>query len=77
MAKHHSLANTGQHLTPYDEVFVGHTPINTHKPTKYCEVWMVDTGAAWNGELSIMDVDTKEYFTSDIVRLLYPGFKGR
>jgi serine/threonine protein phosphatase 1 len=64
-------------LTAYDEVFVGHTPISTHKPTKYCEVWMVDTGAAWSGELSIMDVDTKEYFTSDVVQELYPGVKGR
>lgn len=64
-------------LTTYDEVYVGHTPINTHKPTKYCEVWMMDTGAAWSGELSIMNIDTKEYFTSDIVQDLYPGIKGR
>jgi len=72
------LARRGNtQLTPYDEVYVGHTPINTHKPTKYCEVWMVDTGAAWNGELSIMDIDTKEYFTSDRVQDLYPGVKGR
>lgn len=64
-------------LTPYDEVFVGHTPIGTHKPTKYCEVWMVDTGAAWSGELSIMNVETKEWFTSDVVKDLYPGANGR
>jgi serine/threonine protein phosphatase 1 len=68
---------TPRQLTGYDEVFVGHTPISTHKPTKFCEVWMLDTGAAWSGELSIMDVDTKEYFTSDIVQDLYPGVKGR
>ncbi|HMJ69583.1 MAG TPA: metallophosphoesterase [Cyclobacteriaceae bacterium] len=69
--------NTPRQLTAYDEVFVGHTPIATHRPTKYCEVWMVDTGAAWSGELSIMDIDTKEYFTSDVVQELYPGVKGR
>jgi serine/threonine protein phosphatase 1 len=68
---------TPRHLTLYDEVFVGHTPIGTHKPTKFCEVWMVDTGAAWSGELSIMDVDTKEWFTSDVVQELYPGIRGR
>ncbi|HZY78627.1 MAG TPA: metallophosphoesterase [Cyclobacteriaceae bacterium] len=77
MAKHHELIKSGVRLTPYDEVYVGHTPINTHKPTKYCEVWMMDTGAAWSGELSIMNVDTKEYFTSDVVQDLYPGVKGR
>jgi serine/threonine protein phosphatase 1 len=64
-------------LTPYDEVFVGHTPIPYPNPMKYCEVWMVDTGAAWSGVLSIMNVDTKEYFTSDIVKDLYPNAKGR
>lgn len=68
---------TPRQLTVYDEVFVGHTPIGTHKPTKFCEVWMVDTGAAWSGELSIMDVDTKEWFTSDVVGGLYPGIRGR
>jgi serine/threonine protein phosphatase 1 len=66
-----------RNLTLYDEVFVGHTPIGAHKPTKYCEVWMCDTGAAWSGELSIMDVETKEYFTSDVVQELYPGIRGR
>jgi serine/threonine protein phosphatase 1 len=69
--------NTPRQITLYDEVFVGHTHIFSHKPTKFCEVWMVDTGAAWSGELSIMNVDTKEYFTSDIVQELYPGVKGR
>lgn len=64
-------------LTSYDEVYVGHTPITTHKPMQYCEVWMVDTGAAWSGELTIMNIDTKEYFMSDVVQELYPGVKGR
>lgn len=68
---------TPRQLTPYDEVFVGHTPISGNKPTKFCEVWMVDTGAAWSGVLSIMDVNTKEWFTSDVVQNLYPGIKGR
>lgn len=64
-------------LTPYDEVFVGHTPISSPHPMKYCEVWMVDTGAAWDGVLSMMNVDTKECFMSDVVQELYPGVKGR
>ena len=69
--------NTPQRLTPYEEVFVGHTPISVHHPMQYCEVWMVDTGAAWSGVLSMMNVDTKEWFTSDVVKELYPGIKGR
>ena len=68
---------TPRQLTPYDEVFVGHTPIPSPHPMKYCEVWMVDTGAAWSGVLSMMDVDTKEFFMSDVVKDLYPGVKGR
>ena len=68
---------TPRQLTPYNEVFVGHTPISSPHPMKYCEVWMIDTGAAWSGVLSIMNVDSKEWFTSDIVKDLYPGVKGR
>jgi len=64
-------------LTSYDEVFVGHTPISASHPTRFCEVWMVDTGAAWSGVLSMMDVHSKEWFTSDVVQELYPGVKGR
>lgn len=64
-------------VTPYEEVFVGHTPISYPHPMKFCEVWMVDTGAAWSGVLSMMNVDTKEWFTSDVVKDLYPGIKGR
>ncbi len=77
MAKHHSLLGTGQTLTPYNEVYVGHTPVSSPHPIKLCEVWMMDTGAAWSGVLSIMNVETKEWFTSDVVKDLYPGIKGR
>jgi len=69
--------NDEHNLTPYDEVYVGHTPIGEKHPVKCCEVWMCDTGAAWSGVLSIMNVDTKEWFTSDVVQNLYPGIKGR
>ena len=64
-------------LTPYDEVYLGHTPIPYHKPIQACDVWMMDTGAGWNGNLSMMNVDTKEVFSSDLVPGLYPGIKGR
>jgi len=34
-------------------------------------VWNIDTGAGWNGKLTIMNVDTKEYWQSDLVSELY------
>lgn len=64
-------------LTEYEEVFIGHTPISSPHPVKFCEVWMMDTGAGWSGVLSMMNVDTKEFFTSDPVPSLYPGIEGR
>jgi len=67
-------------LSDYDEIYIGHTPIHNYgynHPIKACEVWMMDTGAGWNGVLSIMDINTKEYWMSDSVDSLYPDHKGR
>jgi serine/threonine protein phosphatase 1 len=67
-------------LGSFDEIYLGHTPTTRwgdFKPVNSCNVWMMDTGAAWNGRLSIMNIHTKEYFQSDLVWQLYPGIKGR
>jgi serine/threonine protein phosphatase 1 len=68
-------------LTKFDDIFVGHTTteyrFKTDKPAHYCEVWDVDTGAGWSGKLTLMNIDTKEYFQSDVVTKLYPEEKGR
>ncbi|KQC30779.1 metallophosphoesterase [Flagellimonas eckloniae] len=67
-------------LTHYREVFIGHTPLSKTSvvpPEKGANVWNVDTGAAFKGALTIMDVETKEFWQSDPVHLLYPGEKGR
>lgn len=40
-------------------------------------VWNLDTGSGWKGKLTIMDVDTKQYWQSDYVKELYPDSKGR
>lgn len=64
------------HLTAFDEAYIGHTPISA-PPQRMCEVWFMDTGAGWSGQLSIMDIDTKEVFMSDPVPSLYPGVVGR
>jgi serine/threonine protein phosphatase 1 len=46
-------------------------------PMNAANVWNVDTGAAFTGRLSAIDIDTKEVFQSDIVKDLYPNEIGR
>ncbi|WP_298221520.1 metallophosphoesterase [Flavobacterium sp.] len=67
-------------LKLYDEIYIGHTPvtqIGQTVPTQMANVWNVDTGAAFKGPLTIMDIDTKEYWQSDPLPDLYPTEKGR
>lgn len=64
----------------YDKVFIGHTPTlskGTSNPMNIGNVWNVDTGAAFYGPVTIMDVDTNEYWQSDYVFRLYPEERGR
>ncbi len=80
MAFDHRMGKNQPQLTKFDEIYIGHTPIHGYgylKPVKACEVWMMDTGAGWNGVLSMMDIATKECWTSDPVRSLYPNHEGR
>lgn len=67
-------------LKLYNEIYIGHTPvtkINKTTPVNRANIWNIDTGAAFLGPLSILDVDTKEYWQSDPLPLLYPNEKGR
>lgn len=63
----------------YREIYVGHTSIYrlSHFPLSYHNVHFLDTGGGWEGVLTIMDVDTKEFWQSDIVKDLYPEERGR
>ena len=40
-------------------------------------VWNIDTGAAFTGKFSIIDINSKEFWQSDLVTALYPDEKGR
>ncbi len=75
------FSESERNITGYDEVYLGHTPTINYGisvPKKVCEIYMMDTGAGWpGGTLSIMNIDTKEYFVSEQVDRLYPGIKGR
>jgi serine/threonine protein phosphatase 1 len=67
-------------LLLYHEVYIGHTPVTkigqTVPVNKAC-VWNIDTGAAFKGVLTIMDVDTKEFWQSDPLPEIYTTEKGR
>jgi serine/threonine protein phosphatase 1 len=67
-------------LKIYKEIYIGHTPVTKIDETvpvnKAC-VWNVDTGAAFKGVLTIMDIDTKEFWQSNSLPELYPNEKGR
>lgn len=72
--------NYPKRLTHYKEIFIGHTPLSktgSAVPKNCANVWNVDTGAAFKGALTMMDVETKEYWQSDPVHMLYKNEKGR
>lgn len=67
-------------LKLYNEIFIGHTPVSQvgeKVPVQMANVWNVDTGAAFTGPLTIMDIDTKEFWQSEPLKDLYPNEKGR
>lgn len=64
----------------YKEIFIGHTPvtrIGQTVPVRRGNVWNVDTGAAFTGPLTILDVDSKQFWQSDALPALYPDENGR
>ena len=67
-------------LTLYHEIYIGHSPVSRIEktiPIQMANVWNVDTGAAFKGPLTIMDVNSKEYWQSEPLPNLYPNEKGR
>lgn len=67
-------------LKLFDEIYIGHTPTvnyEIYKPMRAHNVWNVDTGAAFDGALTALEIHSKEYWQSDIVIGLYPGETGR
>ena len=67
-------------LKLFHEIYIGHTPttrIGFNTPVNFYNVWNVDTGAAFKGPLSVMDIDTKMIWQSDPVYTLYPEETGR
>ena len=64
-------------LKRYHEIYIGHTAttdIGETTPQNRATVWNVDTGAGYFGRLSIMNIDTKEFWQSDRLDILYQDF---
>ena len=61
----------------YREVYLGHTPLPSYDfgevPLRMGQVVAMDTGAKNGHRLSMMDVETHEYWQSDRVSDLYLG----
>lgn len=57
----------------YKEVYLGHTATREHYPVNAANVWCLDQGAGWRKTLSIINIDTKEYWSSDLAEDLYPS----
>ena len=67
-------------LKHYKEIYIGHTPISKTgwaEPKVAANVWNVDTGAAFKGPLSVLEVNTKQVWQSDAVYTMYPNERGR
>ena len=60
----------------FGEVFVGHTNLRKYfeddLPVKFEKVWNLDTSAKKGGPVTLMEVDTKQYWQSDPTLFLYP-----
>lgn len=82
-------SNKNFRVKEFEEVFLGHTPVNSfpglqqkhniklNTPIHSGNVWLMDTGGGWEGRITIMDVDSKEMWHSDISADLYPKELGR
>lgn len=69
-----------QRLKIFKEIFIGHTPvtrIGKTTPFHKANVWNIDTGAAFKGPVSAIEVTTKQIWQSDPVYQFYPGENGR
>jgi serine/threonine protein phosphatase 1 len=61
-------------VTQFNSIFIGHTPTlnwKFDKPMKAANIYNLDTGAGHFGRLTIMEVETKKYWQSDLVESLY------
>ncbi len=77
----YKIGNVEVELKPYKEVYIGHTPTTRRfpdgNPVNIGNLWNMDTGAAYDGCISMMDLETKEVYQSEKLYRLYPDEMGR
>ena len=67
-------------LLQYHEIYIGHTPttnLEETAPMHAMNVWNIDTGAAFKGRVTGINIETKDFVQSDTLPSLYPDEKGR
>lgn len=67
-------------LQHYKEIYIGHTPTTNYNeslPINIANVWNIDTGAAFKGKVTGLNIETKEFVQSDNLPGLYPDEIGR
>lgn len=67
-------------LLLFKEIYIGHTPTTNYNiqiPMYACNVCNADTGAAFLGKISAIDIETKTYWQSEACYKLYPNEDGR
>ncbi|MFT2007656.1 metallophosphoesterase [Pontibacter sp. 13R65] len=84
LTRHYTMhmQKTAFQIETYKEIYIGHTPTialdrEQTQPLKMGNITLIDTGAAFTGCLSIVDIDTKEVWQSDKLMTLYPEHEGR
>lgn len=81
MVSRDKIGNVQDVWDMWTEIYIGHTPTGREydhgKPVNLGNVWNMDTGAGYDGSISMMDLDTKEIFQSDPVYVHYPMEMGR
>jgi serine/threonine protein phosphatase 1 len=69
-----------ERLKIYKEIYIGHTPttrLNAFKPLQFANVINVDTGAAFKGPLSAVEINMKKLWQSKPAFEWYPNENGR
>jgi serine/threonine protein phosphatase 1 len=64
----------------FNHIFIGHTSTqfwDSNIPMTAANITNLDTGGGWHGYITIMDLESREYWQSDDAKSLYPDFKGR
>lgn len=65
-----------KYVEDFNQIFIGHTSTTfcgSNEPVRVHKLTNMDTGAGGGGYLSIMDIDSREFWQSDYVPDLYPN----